>query len=80
MAYFHPGGINDGNGSWIKQEKQIVIAHYCTSEFDAGLSMNLKYAGVSPMVIVAASVQASWYKLNTLHLYCPLCAVVTQGI
>lgn len=32
------------------------------------------------MVTIAASVPASWYKLNTLHLYCPLCAVVTHGI
>lgn len=36
--------------------------------------------GVSPMVTVAVSLHASWYKLNTLHLYCPLCAVVTHGI
>lgn len=34
----------------------------------------------SPMVIVAVSLQASWYKLKILHLYCPLCAVVTHGI
>lgn len=32
------------------------------------------------MVTVAVSVHASWYKLNTLHLYCPLSAVVTHGI
>lgn len=39
MAYFYPGGINDGNGSWIKQEKQIVIAHYCTSALNMSLML-----------------------------------------
>lgn len=63
MAYFFPRSINDGNGSWLKQEKTDcnckLLRLACEHEFDAGLSMNIQYAGVSPMVIVAASVQAS---------------------
>lgn len=81
MEYFTPRGINNGNRFWIKTDCDYKLS-YLSSEykFDAGSSMNIQYSGVSPTVIVAASVQASWYKLNTLHLYCPLCAVVTQGI
>lgn len=63
MAYFTPRGINDGNGFWIKQGKtdcDCKLSHLSSEyKFDAGSSMNIQYAGVSPMVIVAASVQAS---------------------
>lgn len=34
----------------------------------------------SPMVTVAVLLHTSWYKLNTLQVYSPLCAVVTHGI
>lgn len=32
------------------------------------------------MVTLAVSVHATWFKLKTLHLNSPLCAVVTQWI
>lgn len=35
---------------------------------------------ISPIFTVAVSLHASWYKLNALHLYSPLCCVVTHGI
>lgn len=39
MPYFFPRAINDGIGSWIKQEKAIVMAIYRTSALNMGLML-----------------------------------------